>query len=451
MTLLEIQSQLQEFNQKQKQIKDLQYAIKQLLLEKNDKEIRNQQQFKKRFAELNLIESNIKTKMENKYFKFIQHFDFVNKDNNITLHNMEHLEELGCLARLPETEKEISASSIQISNDKKTIHYYFSGNDISNAIYYSFYNAGVGTPLLPKNIFIRYQEHIDNLYEPYFRYYNRNNKKNFVTTVLFEPKKIKEVVFVFNEEVNYSNASCKLLSRIYAEDNKIDIRVENPFQLKTFNITKKSNETIPFVFQFSENNFDFKKITFDKNLEGMIKLENGVPFTIRILSDTENFQIKTENEIKFSETFSQEINKNFGTFQLPIGEHISFETIEIVFPLSSIEKLKSAIKSNVKISLDSFVKKQGDVYHLSKERLKLKDSNISSSSFDALKYIDTIDVLQSDIKFANMYFDKENNTLKTSAFFEQFPFFIRYQHQIKNEGFSKNYFTNILFEVSLKG
>lgn len=449
MNLLEIQSYTNDFNKLQQDIENLNFEIKELLLQKADKEERNRNQFQKRLLEIKKIEENIKSKMDNKYFKFIKHYDFLDaKEKNITLYNMEINEELGCLTRRVNTEQEISPNEIQFSNDKKILHYFFKNSDISNAIYYSFYRvAGNGLPIVPKHIYIRYKEHMDNLYEPYFRYYNRNNKKSFVTTVLFEPKKINEVIFEFEHPINTENASCKLLSRSYSDNNKVDILIENPYKIKTFNITKKSSEVIPLIFQYTEDGFTFKDITFSKELEGIIPLEKNRAFTLRILSDNDKLIAKKEKTIEFEEKFSKEIHTGFGIYQLPLGEKISFETIEIIFPTSSVEKIKNDLGENHKI-VEKFLNEKEQIYFLLKNFLKTNSENKRN---EKLKYVDNINILQSDNDLANFFFDKNTNTLCTSSFFDKYPFFIKYQHQKENEDFSQNYFTNILFEFSLKG
>lgn len=448
MNLLEIQSYTNDFNKLQQEIENLNFEIKKLLLQKADKEERNKNQFQKRLLEIKKIEENVKAKMDNKYFKFIKHYDFLDaKEKNITLYNMEINEELGCLTRRVNTEQEISPDEVHFSNDKKTLRYLFKNSDISNAIYYSFYVAGNGLPIVPKHIYIRYKEHVDNLYEPYFRYYNRNNKKSFVTTVLFEPKKINEVIFEFEQPINRENASCKLLSRNYSDNNKVDILIENPYKVKTFNITKKSSEVIPFIFQYTEDGFNFKDIVFSKELEGIIPLEKSGMFTLRILSDNDKLIAKKEKTIEFGEKFSEEIHSGFGIYQLPLGEKISFETLEIIFATSSVEKMKQDLGTNKNL-IEKFLNEKEQIHHLSKNFLKTNSENKRNEN---LKYIDNINILQSDNNLASFFFDKNTNTLHAPSFFDKYPFFIKYQHQKENEDFSQNYFTNILFEFSLKG
>ena len=59
---------------------------------------------------------------------------------------------------------------------------------------YSFYSKETNLPLVPKNIIIKYDDYVDNFFENYFRYFNSNNKDNFVSRYIFEPKMIKEIM-----------------------------------------------------------------------------------------------------------------------------------------------------------------------------------------------------------------------------------------------------------------
>lgn len=449
-----INSLLKEINDLVVKIQNKKEKIKELQEINLKKNTSNYNKYISRIEELDKTEQAIKSLMENKYFKYIKHIDFLEESDVKELKGFSLNKDLGCILKTEESKQLISHLNRIVSTDNKKITYIYNTDpEVSNLLEYSFYNAETGVPLIPSSIKITYKENEDNFYEPHFRFYNRNNTTSFVNSFPFQPKRISKITFEFNEKINTNNAKCNLYSVIYSmlEENSVLIEVKNINQLNAFNFSRKSEESmVPLMYSYSEDNMEFKDITFENTEESLITLENNGDFYIKISADNENIKILEEKTVKTSELYSQELENSFGVYSIPANITTSLSNIKITFPISSYNKLKKSMESLNDINIDEFITKQENgLYVLNNEYINYVAT--IDEKINNLKYIDDISILETDKKYFTVYADTNNMKIHFSSFIQEFNFFIEIQYQSISEQIDKTYYTPYLFSISLKG
>lgn len=443
--------ELQSINDLIVKIKETNISIEGLLKENKSKKNRNYEEFNKRVSLLDKKISSIKLLSDNKNFKFISHLDFIDDRNIKELKEFERINDLGCLTKSIANKQEIGYVKKVIDISKKKMTYIFSDPVVSNAILYSFYSNKTGLPIVPVSVEVVYKDNVDNLFEPHFRFYNKNNLTSFENFFLYEPKKISEVIFTFNEEVNDNNDLCKLYALKYSmeEDNYILLNIENPYNLSGLNIFKRVTDVnVPLVFEYSEDNINFTPIKFKGN-EGSILLEKAGNFSIRISADNNAIESKDLYEIGTSEVFSKDIKNNFGKYIINKENIEKINDVEIILPLSTYKKMREDISNLNDVKITDIVDEVNGIY-------KLKNSYIKYISevtpeIENLKYIDDVIAIENSLEYFNFYIDSVNKIIYTSSFIDNYPFFTSFNFKKSIEQIPKYYYTPIIFEISLKG
>lgn len=438
---------IKNINDKQREITIAKTTYNNLLLEKENKKNRNYNRFKERYENIDNEEKRLKKLFDNKFFKYIKLYDFLDEQEIYENKNFEINSEIGCLNMNPKTIITINYSDKVHSIDKKSISYKFNNKQIINAMEYSFYSSETNLPLVPSRIILKYDNHIDNFSESYFRYFNHNNTNSFISSFIFEPKIIKEIVFYFNEEVMFNNAYAKFKSIQYKNENELTFFVNNNYELNSFNIYKKSNELFrKFNFSFSEDNEKFKNIEFNNN-EGLISLENNGDFVLKITVPEEKIKQQDKIEIKSATIDFKSLETSPGVYNIPTDD-ISIESIKITFPISSSAKLKEKLTELGLNETDFF--SAGAFLTLNKNHIK-NITEISKDELESLKLYDDESVLKTNNKAFDFYFDKENKVIYTSSFLSKYNFYLTYQYKEKQESISEDFYTPMLFEFSIKG
>lgn len=448
MLNLDIKHLIEEINKNKRKIADLKFNVTNLENEVEGKKLRNQSKFEERFESLDMQEKEIKAMFDNKYFKFIKLYDFLDDKEILENIDFEVNEELGCLIKRPKNIIAINNINKEPGLDKKSISFKLREKVVINAMEYSFYSKRTNLPLVPKSIYIKYSKYADNFFENYFRYFNSNNKNSFISRYIFEPKLIKEVIFNFDEDVIFENAYLKLFSIKYRDNNSLKILVENYKNLSNFKINKISNEALKsFNFYYSEDNSNYQEIKFEKD-NALIKLNKKSDFIIKIESNSEIVKQKQTVSIKEQIISSADSTSDKGVFELD-NDNINIESIKITFPTSSATKLKTIFEKYQKNINDCFDDFAG-VMQLKQERLK-NVSEVFKDEISRLKFLDDDSLIKNNLNSFCFYFDKEKNALFTPAFLNDFKFFINYQYQETEQAIEDDYYTPILFEFSLKG
>lgn len=439
---------VKSINSKQQEIITNKAILNNLLVEKENKLTRNYNRFKERFESIDKEEKRLKSLFDNKYFKYIKLYDFLNENDVYQIKNFQINTELGCLNMNPESIITVNYSDKKLSIDKKSIIYVFNSKRIINCLEFSFYSNETKLPLRPSKIILKYDNHIDNFTESYFRYFNSNNTTDFISKYIFEPKQIKEIIFYFDEEVIYSNAYTKFQSIQYKNDNELKMLIDNSYKLNNFNIYKTSNEMFKkFIFSFSEDNENFKEINFTQN-EGLISLNNKNNFILKITVSDDVVKKQDDIEIKTSVVDSNNIKVGNGIYNIPT-DNITIESIKITFPISSSSVLKQKLNELSLTESEHFFASRG-IYTLNQNHIK-NISETNKGELELLKLFDNESILKDNNKALDFYFDKENNKFYTSSFLDKYNFYLTYQYKEKIEKISDDYYTPMLFDFSLKG
>lgn len=439
---------INNINKKQKEITEAKIIFNNLKVDKESKMNRNYNRFKERFEVLDNEEKRIKSLFDNKFFKFIKIFDFLNENEIIENKNFQINTEIGCLNMNPKTIIGVNYSDRIISLDKKSISYKFNLKKIINSMSYSFYSKETKLPLVPNKIIFKYDNHIDNFTESYFRYFNNNNTTDFISKFIFEPKQVKEIIFYFDEEVEINNSFVKFDSIQYQKDNQATFLIENNYKLNIFNIFKKSNELFKeFIFSYSKDNNKFENIDFINN-EGIIKLKDKNNFILKIETNDKKIKQQEKAEIKNSTIDFKSLEKEHGVYKIPSND-ISLESIKITFPISSSNIIKEKF-SQLSISETEHFSAGGGILTLNQNHIK-NISEIDKEKLGNLKLYDDEIILKTNSEALNFYFDKENNLIYTSSFLSKYNFYLTYQYKEKEEQIGDEYYTPMLFEFSLKG
>lgn len=445
---IDIKNLINKINKTQEEITEQKIKISSLENERNNKKERNTQKFQIRFEQIDKNEKEIKSLSDNRFFNYIRLFDFLNSDDITQNKDFEVNEELGCLVKRPKSITEINISNSSVGLDGKSISYKIKEKYPINSMEYSFYSKETNLPLVPKNIIIKYDDYVDNFFENYFRYFNLNNKNNFISRYIFEPKMIKEIVFNFDEEINKENHYLKIFSIKYKDKNFVKILIKNIKQIKTFNITKKSNEAFKkLIFSYSEDDEIYNEIKFNNN-ESVFNLNNANDFIIKIEDNEDEVKQNNNTIIKEKILESKDIIFGKGIFALRNND-ISIESIKITLPFSSSEKLREKFIELEK-NIDDYFENSAGVITLKQNKIK----NITETFDDVisqLKFLDDEKSIKDNENALNFYFDKEKDLLYTSAFFNKYDFYVNYQYKEKQSIIDSEYFTPILFEFSLKG
>lgn len=446
-----INIELQSINDLIIKIKDINVSIEKLLKENQSKKDRNFEEYNKRVALLDKKISSIKLLSDNKNFKFISHLDFIDDRNITELKEFERVNDLGCLTKTVTNKQEIRYLKKVLDISKKKMTYVFDEPVVSNAISYSFYSEETGLPITPLSVEIVYKDNIDNLFEPHFRFYNRNNTTSFENFFLYEPKKISKVVFSFDQEINSNNDLCKLYSIQYSmsEDNYILLNIDNTYNISGFNIFKRTSEiNVPLIFEYSEDNTNFYPITFKGN-EGKIMLEKSGNFSIRISADNNNIELQNSYELGTSEIYSQDIKESFGIYKIKEESMNALNDVVITLPMSTYKKMKEDISKLNDIDIDDLIEEQDGIYKIKTSFIKYISE--VTSNIENLKYIDDITALETTLNYFNFYVDTINKKIYSSSFIDNYPFFLSFSFKKTIDQIGKHYYTPIVFEISLKG
>ena len=442
--LNEINSTLELIKSKQETIKKLQS----INLEKLNK---NYLKFQERNEELDKTENSIKLLMENKFFKYINHLDFLNENNIYSNKGFKLIKDLGCITKEITSEQETPYIKKVISPDKKNITFFYNEESISNILEYSFYSLKQNIPIIPINITIHYKTNNDSFYEPFFRFFNRNNSSSFINKFPFTPKQISKIIFDFDEEINDKNCLCKLYSAVYNfdQDNSLIVKIDNNYKLSAFNISKKTEETIvPLKFYYSEDNIEYKDILFENGYDDIISLKNPSSFYLKVVSDNNLIKNKDDKILANTEFHSSEISNEFGIYSPPTKIN-NINKITIKFPVSSYNKIKKDTNGFENINLTDYLTEINGVYILNSECIEYVST--ITEKITNLKYLDDISVIENDKNYFKIYVDNVNRKIYCPNFFSNYGFFINFQYLTDAEKIDNSYFTPILFSVSLKG
>lgn len=438
--LSNINKLVESINEKKQQIK----KIKNM---NANKKIRNEDSFRKIIEQINYKESSIKNLMDNKDFSYIKFIDFIDKQNIYELSGFE-INDNGALVEKPEKINPVKLKE-KISNfDRTEIIYHFIENSISNKLEYSFY-ATNGTPIIPQSIIICYDEFEDSFYEPFFRYYNRYISNSFINSFLFTPKKIRTIKFKFGDSINIQNDYCNLLACEYqAKKNKnfATLYFKNPYNLKTFNIFKNSNDSINTIFELTEDNMNFKKIEFNNN-EGIFNVENKKEFYIKITSDYSSYK-PVSHLISSSLLFNSDNleSENNYSYSFKISGNIS--DIDIIVPFSSYSKFKEEM-TKLDLKIENFIEKVNDLYKIKKDFVKY--TTTQDDEILKLNFFDDIAIIKENNKFFMFYVNTNTNKIFFSSFIKEYKLSFDVGFNIKSEQIDPKYFTPMIFDISIKG
>ena len=442
---------LDEINKVTLEIQEVKKHISELKLINESKTKNNYLKFEERISDLKKSEESIKLLMENKFFRYIKHIDFLNEDNIYSSKGFKLIKDLGCITKDFSNENENYYINRIIEPSRKKITYFYEENAISNIIEYSFYNSKTGLPAVPKSINIYYKNNLDELYEPYFRFFNRNNSTSFINRFHFTAKQISKVVFEFDESINENNSYCKLTNVTYdvIEDNNLILKIDNEYKLKTFNISKKTEESIiPLKFYFSEDNINFTEIFFDNNVDDIISLENDGCFFIKIIADNDSIKLKEEKSLQTNELFSKELNSSFGVYDLP-ATFTNINNVFIKLSTSSYNSFSKDLENLKNLSINDLIDNKDNLYIVKNEYIEYVDN--ADEKINKLKYLDDISVLANDKNLFKIYVDNVNKKIYCPSFMEKYNFFIEVQYVKEEKRINKEYYTPIIFSISLKG
>lgn len=426
---------------------DIKQKIEEMVIQKNKKRIRNEKKYKEIIADLTNKENEIKSLMENKHFSYIQHVDFINQNNLDELNGFNIENKIGCLVKNVEN-RILNSYLNKIVNANKTEIIYEFKDIVTNELEYSFYNTS-GLPVTPEEIKVTYEDNEDSFYEPNFRYYNRYTTNTFVNNFLFTPKKIKKIRFIFLDSVNTSNDLCNLYSNEYNIDDEeyATLYFLNPNKIKIFNFYKKTDETaIPLLFEYSEDHINFTKMEFNQYQEALIKLANNSSFVVRIKSDYENFITKEEKNIKEIMLRKSEMTKKSGTYAISLTGEIS--SVEVIMPFSSYSKFKTEIEA-LKLNLNDFITQVNDLYYINNSFMNYIKEDVEE--VQKLQFFDDISLLKEWNKYFNFYFNITTGAMNFAPFLEEYELYFKIKYETIKESIDKNYYTPMIFEVSLKG
>lgn len=443
--------ELQSINDLINKINETNISIEKLLKENQSKKDRNYEEYNKRVTLLDKKISSIKLLSDNKNFKFISHLDFIDDRNIGELKEFERINDLGCLTKSVTNKQEVRYSKKILDISKKKITYVFNDPVVSNAITYSFYSSETGLPIVPSSIEIVYKDNVDNLFEPHFRFYNRNNATTFENFFLYEPKKISKMIFTFEKEINSNNDLCKLYSLQYSmqEDNYVLLNIENEYNISGFNIFKRvSDVTVPLIFEYSEDNVNFKRIDFKGN-EGNVILENSGNFVIKITADNDSIELQDSYEFGTSEIYSQDVKDSFGKYIIKEESVENVNDVAITLPISTYKKIKEDVSKLNDVKIEDLIEENNGIYNIKSSFIKYVSE--ITPEIENLKYIDDVVALETSLNYFNFYVDTTNKKVYSSAFIDNYPFFISFSFKKSIEQISKQYYTPIIFEISLKG
>ena len=117
---------IKTINSKQEEITLAKTKFNNLLLEKENKKTRNYNRFKERFEIIDNEEKRLKKLFDNKFFKFIKLYDFLDEQEIYESKNFEVNTEIGCLNMNPKTIISVNYSDKVYSVDKRNISYKWS-------------------------------------------------------------------------------------------------------------------------------------------------------------------------------------------------------------------------------------------------------------------------------------------------------------------------------------
>lgn len=423
--------------------------IELLLEEINKKQIRNENQFDTVINEITEKENKIKSLMDNKYFKYIQFVDFINENNLLELNGFE-INKNGALVEKPIKRTANYFLEKQVNSDKKEIIYSFNSEIIYNELEYSFYNSK-GVPIIPKNIFIYYDDFEESFYESFFRFYNRFVSNSFLNNFLFTPKNIKKIRFIFNDTINSENDLCILYTNEYKSEGNSNytlLSFSNYNSINSFNIYKNSQENIPLKFYYSENNIDFEEIKFNNN-ESVFSLSNSSNFIIKIKSDYENFKV---NEVSISDNVSLDLSSLISNDQTKTSYKLNLdgkiEDVDIIIPFSSYILFEEKLK-NANVNISDFIIEKDNLYFLDKKYIFLiKEEN---ENVKKMKFYDDVGILSKNPSFCNIYVDVINNNVYIPFFLNDYKISFAINYETAKEQISSKYYTPMLFDLSIKG
>ncbi|MGL5713191.1 MAG: hypothetical protein ACRCX2_09245 [Paraclostridium sp.] len=448
----------EEFKKEMEEIKSLKIDIKKLEDENKNKIIRNQNVFDESMQLLNNKELQVKNLMENKHFTFIKYLDFIDARNIESNNGMELNTDLGFLTAGISKTTDIELYKKSISNEGKTLTFEFDETSYSNRIDFSF-KIKNGLPIAPSKTTIEYSRVTETLFEPNFRYYNRNRADIFNNTFFYYPKKIKKVIFEFDEQVIFENALCTLKTCEYDtdENKEVVLRVNNEKGIKSFNLSKITDESfVPLEFLLSEDNLEYKTIEFNDQRESVLIIKEGLPFNIKIKTRYDlvkrNAQYDTYKEVIPKNSLIREngylkFDKDDNAYNLDVNlTHSSYVSLkrmidELVYP--------DGTQPSDRMTIDDVIEIDGGIYRF-KKNLILVTNDVDEKA-NSMIYQDDFSIVANDKFYLNFILDVKNNRIYFSEFMDQFNFYVELGFEKMKEMVSENLMTPYVFNLSLKG
>ncbi|MGL5768146.1 MAG: hypothetical protein ACRCX8_21135 [Sarcina sp.] len=406
--------------------------------------------FQNKMALSSKKEKKIKSLMDNRHFRYMKMVDFLSNEDINEIQGFSVNKDSGfVMSELVKTpEVNLFSKSINPSNNKEII-FEFDNNSYSNLMSFSFKDKG-GLPITPKNIRIEYNGIIEDFFEPNFRYYNRNASNIYVNNFFYYPKKILRVYATFVGDYDFNSAKCSLYGCSFNTDinSYIDIPIKNNSNIASFNIFKSTDETnVPLVFEYTEDNSNYKSIKFDKQ-EAVIVLDKNSDFKIKIKKDYENVKQKefTENIKTSTNINNMEVIDNVRTFNMS-GKIVDFD---IVFTQGSYKKIREDIKNVFGNDvIQDFITTENGVYKIRKEYVSL--INEPTDSIKNLIYHDDISATKEDKTLFNFYVDEQDKKIHFSSFMLNYSFFLQLENEIVIDSVPIDMLTPYLFDLQIKG
>lgn len=449
MNIKMFNSQFINLKEKSDQFHNLKLEVSGLINELLDKQKRNDNTYQENLKIITKKEEKIKLLSNNKYSTYNYFIDFLDDRDIKNKKGFDvHVKTGTLLKDVSTSTKTFVPYSISSSSDFKTYKFKFNGNLVSNELEYSFYSFD-STPLIPSRIEVKYLDNIENFYEPNFRFYNRNNSIDFVNVFPFTAKKIEEVSFYFEQQVDLKKSNVYLKNKSYStkENDYLILDIPNPKKLKYLSLFKNSDESIvPLSFKYSENGIEFKDIAFDEYKVGMIELNDGVDFIIKISSNYDKIIKKSKTYRTSKRIKSAGIKIDSVSYKTGIMETVV--DYSVMFSQTEYRKLEKEFVGN-NLSIKDFIEEKDGIYYIKSNFCKKLGGNTTLN--ENLIFYDDFSILSKEESLFNIYLDPYKNFLYTSAFMDQYDFYFSITTEQIEEFADDKFYTPMLFDLSIKG
>ncbi|MGL5716654.1 hypothetical protein [Cetobacterium sp.] len=435
----EINSLTNEILLKQDKIKFLENLVK-------NKENNNEALFTNILKDLSQKESDVQKLLGNKIYKNIKYVDFLSKDELIENNGLDIFEKAGMLLSETTARNEILILNKKISGDRKQIEFTFSSDDFSNEIEFSFYNK-INLPLSPKSVIFIMEEESEELNEPSYRYYNRNEIDTFVNNFYFYPRKIQKILINFEDEINTNNYVFKLLKNNFNtnENSFAKVKVDLDKNIRNVNIFINSEDDfVPIKYLYSTNNLEYEELKLDGK-KGNVDVNKSQTLFLQFKPDYKNIKQKDKKQLLSATEESIKIKQS--PILYPLNNQLKIKLNKIIF--SSLNRKNLFEKMEYyKVDITNFIEEIEGIYSLKPEFIvEIKETTKVQQN---LLYEDDISILKTKPEKMNFYFNTITNEIMTPAFLDDFDFFIDYLYEENVEYLDPSLISPYIFDISIK-